>query len=72
MTIDARIRDAIIEAATEHGQGAALSDKLIAWFNDLAGGNASVDDRDSVHRHLELLYEATVTSIDEIDSNGGQ
>lgn len=72
MTIDSRIRDAIIEASSKHRQGANLSDKLIAWFDSLAAGNASLEDRDSVHRHLELLFEATVTNVVEDSANGAR
>ena len=57
--MDTRIRDAIKEAVKECRQGSGLANKLIAWFDGLASGNESLEDRDSVARHLELLYEAT-------------
>lgn len=62
MTLDPRIKDAITEAARELGQKKELTDKLIAWFEALADGNESLDDRDSVYRRLELLYDSTIVS----------
>lgn len=61
MNLDPRIKDAIVEAAKELEQDPGLASKLIAWFEALAEGNETLDDRDSVSRHLELLYQAAVT-----------
>ena len=70
MTLDPRIRDAIVEASDEQGQGPGLADKLVAWVDALAKGNEVLSDRDSVHRHLELLYDATTTDIQDEATNG--
>jgi hypothetical protein len=59
MGMDRRIKEAIKEAVKEYNQDNGLANKLIAWFNGLASGNESLEDRDSVARHLDLLYEAT-------------
>ena len=52
------------------GAAAGLADKLIAWVDSLASGNDVLSDRDSVHRHLELLYDATTTDIRDEVING--
>lgn len=64
MTLDPRIKDAITEAARDLNQKKELTDKLIAWFEALADGNESLDDRDSVYRRLELLYDSTIVGAD--------
>ena len=63
MALDPRIRAAVIEATSEAGQPSALADKLIAWLDSLSSGNESLTDRDSVYRHLELLYDSTHSDI---------
>jgi hypothetical protein len=64
MTLDPRIKDAITEAARDLNQKKELTDKLIAWFEALADGNDSLDDRDSVYRRLGLLYDSTIVGAD--------
>ena len=63
MTLDARISEAIREAAFELHQDEALATKLTAWIDALASGNEGLADRDSVSRHLELLYSAVNLEI---------
>lgn len=65
MSIDSRIKNAIQDAVREAQQNPSLADKLIAWFEGLATENESLGDRDSVSRHLEMLYEATEVEIDD-------
>lgn len=58
MSLDSRIKDAIIEAVNGLEQDPALAKELIAWFESLVEGNDSLDDRDAVSRRLRLLYQA--------------
>lgn len=66
MTLDPRIKEAITEAALELGQDKELAAKLLAWFEAIADGNESLDDRDSTYRRLGLLYDST--AVNEIDA----
>jgi hypothetical protein len=61
MSLDPKIKEAIISAATETGQDIDFADKLIAWVEDLSNGNDRLDNNDSVKRRLNILYEATKT-----------
>lgn len=63
--LDHRISEAIRLATEEHGQLAELADMLIAWMEELAEGNSSLDDRQATMRHLHLLYDKTVVTVDE-------
>ena len=65
MTLDPRIKEAISGAARELNQDQALAAKLVAWFEALADGNESLDDRDATYRRLRLLYDST--SVGEAD-----
>lgn len=65
MSLDVRIKEAISEAVYELRQDEGLSNKMIAWIEALVSGNESLEDRDSVYRHLELLYDATTVEIEE-------
>lgn len=70
MPLDPRIRAAIKEAVSDAGQPPELATKLLAWFESLASGNASLEDRDDTARHLELLYEVTLAA--EATDGGGR
>ena len=59
MSLDPKIKEAIITAATETGQDVDFADKLVAWVEDLSNGNDRLDNIDSVKRRLNILYEAT-------------
>lgn len=67
MSLDKRIRDSIRDAAIARGQSEVLVDRLTAWIEGLASGNESLDDRDSVQRHLDLLYAAVHVEGDKED-----
>ena len=70
MNLDKRVVAAINEAVNEAGETPALAEKIVAWIDSLAGGNARLADRDSSDRHLELLYQSVIAEIDE-DGAGG-
>ena len=70
MPIDPRMRDAILEAVRAAGQPRGLADKLIAWFEALSSGNETLENRDSVTRHVQLLYSLTVQGQPDHDDDG--
>lgn len=55
--IDTRIKSAIERAVSESGQPSTLATKIVAWFEGLSSGNDSLEDRESLQRHIVLLYE---------------
>jgi len=65
MSIDSKIKDSIEEAVQNFDQDKALSAKLLAWFEELAKGNEELQDKESVLRHIELLYDNCVVDIGE-------
>jgi hypothetical protein len=65
MNVDKRVVTAIKEAVEELGETPALAQKITAWLDAIAGGNARLSDRDSTERHLELLYGSVMTGSDE-------
>ena len=65
MNIDPKIKDSIEEAVQNFNQDKALSTKLLAWFEELAKGNEELQDKESVLRHIELLYDNCVVDIGE-------
>lgn len=67
--LDKKIRHAIQGATKESGQGRELAQKIGAWMEALVKGNESLEDKDSVHRRIELLYESTQLNEHEEDSH---
>lgn len=65
MNIDPKIKDSIEEAVQNFDQDNALSTKLLAWFEALANGNEELQNKESVLRHIELLYDNCVVDIGE-------
>ncbi len=63
--IDQEITNAVFESTQKFGQNKSLAKKLLAWFTALAVGNETLEDRESVKRHMDILLEDI-----EIDSNG--
>jgi len=70
MTVDTRISHAVRQAVEHAGQPAAVSDRLLAWFEGLSTGNESLEDPDSVKRHVDVLFDAVVVADDDVD--GGE
>jgi len=60
MNLDPRVEAAVKEAVHEAGETPALAEKIIAWLDALAAGNAQLSDRDTTSRHLELLFQTVV------------
>ena len=65
MTTDPKIQEAIKVAVEEAGWNQALSRKLIQWFKAIASGNENINDKQSAHRHLELLYREIPDELDD-------
>jgi hypothetical protein len=59
MSLDPKIKEAIMASAKEVGQDIEFANKLVAWVEDLSSGNDRLNDSDSVRRRLNILYEAT-------------
>lgn len=70
MSVDPRISQAVSQAVQHAGQPGAVADRLLAWFEGLSTGNESLEDPDSVKRHVEVLFDAVVVTDDEAD--GGE
>lgn len=69
MSVDARISDALRQAVEDARQPRAVAERLLAWFEGLSTGNESLEDPDSVKRHMEVLFDA-VMAEDEADGGG--
>jgi len=65
MSIDQRIKDAISESVGDHNQSENLTTKIIAWLEALADGNETLEDKEKVAKHLELIYRKTKVNISE-------
>jgi len=70
MSVDPRISQAVRHAVDEARQRTAVADRLLAWFEGLSTGNETLEDPDSVKRHVELLFDAVLTPEDIVD--GGE
>jgi hypothetical protein len=65
MSLDLRIKEAITESAKSHNQSQNLADKIIAWLEGLVDGNESLEDKDAIARHIEVIYSETKVNISE-------
>lgn len=70
--LDAKIAEAIKEAARAKSQPPELAEKLIRWMDDLVRDVETLDVRDAVDRRLELLYAAAETERTGAGSGLGQ
>lgn len=57
--MDRKIQEAISDAVGESGQNPGLARKLERWFDAIATGSEDINNRQSSHLHLELLYDET-------------
>lgn len=64
MSLDPRIKEAVIESVRIHNQNDNLAEKIIAWLEALVDGNESLEDKDSIARHVNLIYDKTAVTID--------
>jgi hypothetical protein len=56
MPIDQDISKAIATAVANEEQPDGVARKLTRWFDAIATGNEQITDKQSTHRHLELIY----------------
>ncbi len=61
VAIDPRLEKALEEATSQSGQPKQLFKRLNSWLENLLEGNETLVDRDSVHKHIELIYESIIT-----------
>ena len=61
MSLDVKISEAIRAAVREARQSDALARRLTAWMEAVTSGNEDVHDQAAAARHLEILYEETIT-----------
>lgn len=59
MSVDSKIIEAVKEAVAANGQSQSLARKINALLESISSGNSSLDDKQTIDRHLELLYQAT-------------
>ena len=59
--IDSRIESAVRDAVENYGQPEKLASRIIKWFEDVANGNESLEDRKDYMRRLDVIYEAVET-----------
>jgi hypothetical protein len=77
VALDSKIAAAIRDAVKDVGQTTEVADKLIAWVGDLTTGNAKISDKDSVLRHLQILFNTvhvaeSVRSVSKEPGHGSQ
>lgn len=65
MSLDPKIVEAIKSAASEAGQPAALSRRLVAWLEAVAEESEDINDVAATDRRLELIYEAVALGESE-------
>jgi hypothetical protein len=65
MSIDQRIKDAIGESVAAHNQSENLTNRIIAWLEALAEGNETLEDKEKVKKHCDLIYQETQVNISE-------
>ena len=67
MPIREEIKSAVYSATEKAGQEQVVANKIIAWLEALSSGNESLEDSESVKRHLDLLFETIVVPDNEIE-----
>lgn len=67
MPIRKEIKSAICSATERSGQEQVVANKIVAWLEALSSGNESLEDSESVKRHLDLLFETIVAQDSEIE-----
>jgi len=65
MTIDKRILEAIRTATDEFDQPEQLSNRIVAWMEELAAGNEDVNDDSAAQRRLESIFDATILRTED-------
>lgn len=63
--MDSRIKSSIRTAVEEEEQPEQVAEKLIKWFENVANGNETLDDKSDYKRRVKGLYDAVMVSIEE-------
>jgi hypothetical protein len=71
VSLDPIIRAAIEDSVVKEEQSKTLANRLISWYSALLMGNERLDERDTVDRRLEMLYDAVKVVPNGDDDNGG-
>jgi hypothetical protein len=71
VSLDPIIQAAIEDSVAKEEQSKTLSNRLISWYSALLTGNERLDERDTVDRRLELLFDAVKVVPNGSDENGG-
>ena len=64
--MDPKLEEAVVGAVVAQGQTTDLARKILALFDSLATGR-TILDRDSVQRHMQVLYDAVLSQGDDED-----
>jgi len=67
MTLPAELKAALHEAARNSEQPETVSSRILALLEAIYSGNESLDDREAMRRHIELILESI-----SIGSNEGE
>lgn len=65
--IDERIESTIRESVEMCNQPEAVAEKIIKWFENVADGNESIEEKDDYRRRLESLFDAVEINDDELN-----
>lgn len=65
--IDERIQSAIRESVEMYDQPDAVAEKIIKWFENVADGNESIEEKDDYRRRLESLFDAVEINDDDLN-----
>jgi hypothetical protein len=67
MAVDPKVIIAIESTVSELGQTPLLAQQLISWIDSVISGNETLEDKQAIHRRLELIFAAV-----QIESAGNQ
>jgi hypothetical protein len=63
--MDSRIKSSIRTAVEEEGQPVQVAEKLIKWFENVANGNETLEEKSDYKRRVEGLYDAVEVTVEE-------
>lgn len=65
VALDHIVEEAVQKAVESAGQPKALSDRLLQWLDQLAEGRTTLQNRDDVGKHIEVILKATKVAEDD-------
>lgn len=63
--MDSRIKSSIRTAVEEEGQPEQVAEKLIKWFENVANGNETLEEKSDYKRRVKGLYDAVEVTVEE-------